>query len=190
MDVLASHATADAMTVAPRGVPAQIARMLWLALGGLTLFVFLGGLRAFERASVTSIKSLLAWTLALGGMVLALLLVLTGREGIALGAVTLFGPLLWNYWKNAHPTVGPPPGAGPRSGAGAGTPPPRSGGGPMTRDEAYQVLGLSPGASETEIRAAHRRLMRGAHPDQGGSDWLAARINQARDALLGGRRRT
>jgi curved DNA-binding protein CbpA len=54
----------------------------------------------------------------------------------------------------------------------------------MTRQEAYQVLGLKPGASEEEIRAAHHRLMRAAHPDVGGSDWLAARINQARDVLL------
>ena len=55
----------------------------------------------------------------------------------------------------------------------------------MTREEAWQVLGLRPGASVADIRAAHRRLMRGAHPDTGGSDWLAARINQARDILLG-----
>jgi curved DNA-binding protein CbpA len=55
----------------------------------------------------------------------------------------------------------------------------------MTRDEAYQVLGLPPGASEAEIRAAHHRLMRTAHPDSGGSDWLATRINLARDVLLG-----
>ena len=50
------------------------------------------------------------------------------------------------------------------------------------------MLGLRPGASEDKIRAAHRRLMRAAHPDSGGSDWMAARVNQARDILLGQRR--
>lgn len=150
--------------------------MLWLVLGGLTLFLFLGGLRAFERASVTTIKSLFTWIAALGGISLALLLVLSGRGGIALGALTLFGPLLWQRWRASHPAAAsqfqPPP------------PPPRRGGN-MTPDEAYQVLGLRPGASEAEIRAAHHRLMRSAHPDSGGSDWLATRINQARDVLLG-----
>jgi curved DNA-binding protein CbpA len=47
-------------------------------------------------------------------------------------------------------------------------------------------LGLAPGASEADIRAAWLRLMQAAHPDKGGSDWLAARINQARDVLLRG----
>jgi DnaJ-domain-containing protein 1 len=58
-------------------------------------------------------------------------------------------------------------------------------GGPMTRAEALAILGLAEGADAEAIRAAHRRLMRSAHPDRGGSDWLAARINQARDILLG-----
>ncbi len=64
--------------------------------------------------------------------------------------------------------------------------PPGARGGRMTREEALQVLGLAEGAAEAEIRAAHRRLMRAAHPDQGGSDWLAARLNEARDVLIGG----
>ena len=69
--------------------------------------------------------------------------------------------------------------------AEAATPPPgAAGGGRMTREEALAVLGLAEGADAAAIRAAHRRLMRAAHPDQGGSDWLAARINQARDILL------
>ena len=50
--------------------------------------------------------------------------------------------------------------------------------------QAYEVLGLRPGATEADIRAAHHRLMRTAHPDSGGSDWLATRVNQARDVLL------
>lgn len=57
--------------------------------------------------------------------------------------------------------------------------------GPLTRAEALAILGLAEGATPEAIKAAHRRLMRSAHPDQGGSDWLAARLNEARDLLLG-----
>ncbi|WP_029004584.1 DnaJ domain-containing protein [Azorhizobium doebereinerae] len=54
----------------------------------------------------------------------------------------------------------------------------------MTEEEAYQVLGLEPGADETAVRAAHRNLMKKLHPDQGGSGYLASRVNQAKDVIL------
>ncbi len=54
----------------------------------------------------------------------------------------------------------------------------------VSEQEAYEVLGLQPGASKAEIIAAHRRLIVAVHPDKGGSTFLASRINQARDRLL------
>jgi hypothetical protein len=55
----------------------------------------------------------------------------------------------------------------------------------MSRDEALSVLGLSEGVSRDEILAAYRELITRMHPDRGGSGYLAAKINQAKDVLIG-----
>ncbi len=147
--------------------------MVALGLGMLALMLWVA--KAFSRASVSTIKSLGAWVAALAGLSLAAMLLLTGRGSAAIGGLLLFGPLIWDRWKQyagGRPSIGR---AAPRRP------------GPMSRAEALDVLGLTDPVAESDVRAAWVRLMRVAHPDGGGSDWLAARINQAKDVLLGKR---
>lgn len=126
--------------------------------------------------------------LLLGVVVLAVLyLTATGRLNLLLGAIGvavayLFRvlPILLNHaphlqrlWQmfSAAPDSGPQPRGNQNPGK-------------MSVDEAYQVLGLQPDVTEQEIIAAHRKLMQKNHPDHGGSDYLASKINLAKKTLL------
>jgi DnaJ family protein C protein 19 len=156
--------------------------VVFLLLGALTLLVLMAALGMFSGAQVRTVKTFGVWVVALGGLVLAALLFFTGRGAAALGDLLMLGIVIWPWIQHqlrmrARGNLG----AGFRPGTGA---PPRPRGSGMSREEAFAVLGLRPGAGEEDIRAAHKRLMRMAHPDNGGSDWLASRLNQARDTLL------
>ena len=79
--------------------------------------------------------------------------------------------LLRRYWQSHRQG---PPGDGRRARAGE----------PIDRSAALEILGLDEGASREEIVRAHRQLIQKLHPDRGGNDYLASRINRAKDLLL------
>ncbi len=93
--------------------------------------------------------------------------------------------VLENYLDRNHPEWRSVAGAGPReetTGGRSDSPWANTG---MSADEACEILGVETGASSEEIESAYRKVMKTAHPDQGGSDWMAAKVNQAKDVLLG-----
>ena len=109
-------------------------------------------------------------------------LVLTGKlAGLAAIAAGL-GPWLSRalklhaFWQSVRGSLG--------AGTAGRRPPPPSPGTGMSVDEAREILGVGADADAAAIKAAHRRLMETNHPDRGGSNWIAARLNQARDRLL------
>jgi DnaJ-domain-containing protein 1 len=110
----------------------------------------------------------------IGALVVAGAVYLLTRAGFGWAAVGLV--LLYSAARRLGNRARPAPSA---AGPGDPTRP------PMSREEAYQVLGLEPGASPERIRDEYKRLMKKMHPDQGGTNYLAARINEAKDVLLG-----
>jgi DnaJ domain len=125
-----------------------------------------GGILALAGAAFIGFRGEIFLALPLAGLGLSLL-GWPGRQ--------LFAAYLDRRYPRGREDVHDDPAAGRRR------PPPS---GKMSEQEAYQILGLQPGASADEIGRAHRGLIKKLHPDQGGSNYLAARVNEAKDVLL------
>lgn len=145
--------------------------------------------RLSRRLSPAERRRVVMRAIVIGAVVGLAALAATGRMHWAAPLLAALIPLLRGMFALALPLLirlfGERVGRGKsqRSHTG-GEAPPRSSGG-IARSEALATLGLTEPASRDEIIQAHRRLMQRMHPDRGGSDYLAARINQAKDVLLG-----
>jgi hypothetical protein len=157
--------------------------MVFLAgLALLVFFVLLG--RGYVRANPKSLAK--GFRYSAGALLILLTIALFATREIAFAFLT--GAAAWYV---LFGTVAPwyrfPGGPGPGNGNQQGRRPHSPARNPsMSRSEAFKVLGLEEGASEAEIRAAHRRLIQQTHPDKGGTSYLAAKINEAKDVLLKG----
>lgn len=142
-------------------------------LAGLLLLL----LNWWANAEVQSAKRSLTLAIIAVCALLALVLLATGKVVLAalpagFALVRMFGPAV-----AARFLRGRFGGASARANSGQGE-------AQMSRNEALEVLGLDDGAEEPEINDAYRRLMAQVHPDKGGSDWMAAKLNMARRTLL------
>jgi hypothetical protein len=155
---------------------------LFLLLGALGLAGY--GIRQYVLAAPDSQGQQRRRNLMLVGVVIFLALVLMNRSGLLLpllaGALALLvrlAPVLLRLF--GHAPQGRYGEAETAGSAGSVAQP-----GKMTEAEALEILGLEPGCSRQSVQEAHRRLIQKLHPDRGGSGYLAAKINQARDILL------
>lgn len=144
---------------------------LLLAIGLLLALYAL--FRFFLKANPHEIK---AAFLSVGLIAFALALVflsVTGRLPAALGLIAALIPFLPRFFRKTREENPAPPPSGTASPA------------PMTRAEALKILGLGEDADTKAIQSAYKTLMKKLHPDQEGSGWLASKLNEARDFLIG-----
>ncbi len=154
--------------------------MGYLLLGFLLAGLLLVLLNWWAAADVKSAKRSLTWAIVAVSLVLGLILLATGKAVLAVvpAGFALFrmvGPTLAKL-AIGHWIQG-------RFGKASSRPPQQTTE-QMSRAEALEVLGLREGASQQEIKDAYRRLMSQMHPDKGGSDWMAAKLNSAKRILL------
>jgi len=158
---------------------ARLAVLLAIAIVGYLLW------QELKKRSPEQRRKMLLRGAPFGVIGLVFVLALTGRAHWLMAAAAasilfikiLFGlllralPFLQIWQKQRQSKVGQPPPAHTSS--------------RLTKDEAWQLLGLKPGASREDIIKAHKSLIQKLHPDRGGNDYLAAKLNAARDLLLG-----
>lgn len=159
--------------------------MHWIL--GLLLAVLVFYLLRYWGHLAPEEKRRATWKLvAAGAGVLLLVLVLTGRIHVITAAIAGVLPLLRRLpaLLKHLPWLARLVSAAGAAQAGTGGPQERQGKETMSEAEACEILGVKPGCSREEVIAAHRRLMQKLHPDRGGSDYLAARVNEARRVLL------
>src|SRR5205809_520316 len=149
--------------------------MATLIFGLVILALVLYALNAFTKVNPQTAAVVLKTGGGLGALAAAGLLGVRGRLDIAIPlGLTGLGLLGWLPWSI--------PGFAARTQKSAGqVSRVRSA---FMEVEAYQILGVEPGASAEDIGRAHRALMKKLHPDQGGSTYLAARVNEAKEVLL------